>query len=185
MKRVLISGFTTFGKHTENSSEIITHSLKDCQITGVELQTCVLPVAFSSAFDRLKVEIESFKPDVVIALGLASNRTKIEIEKVAINLIDCEIPDNEGVLLQDHPIIENATSAYFSTLPIQELRNLNYPFPVSVSHSAGAYVCNYLMYRLMEFTKHSSMKAGFIHLPPLKNNSQEILAAIKQIIRES
>lgn len=184
MKRVLVSGFTTFGKHTENSSEIIVNQLKQTKLEGIDLHTCILPVAFSSAFDHLKFEIESFRPEIVIALGLAGNRSKIEIEKVAINLIDCDIPDNEGILLQNKSIVENGTPAFFSTLPIQELRKLQYSFPVTVSYSAGAYVCNYLMYRLMDFTKETNIKAGFIHLPPLKDNSQEILSAIQQIIKE-
>lgn len=184
MKRVLVSGFTTFGNHTENSSEVIVNLLKETKLEGVELRTCVLPVAFSNAFDHLKIEIEAFKPEVVIALGLAGNRSKIELEKVAINLIDCEIADNEGVLLQNTAILEKGAPAYFTTLPIQRLRTLQYPFPVNVSYSAGAYVCNYLMYRLMEFSKGSNIKAGFIHLPPLKDNSQDILSTIKQIIKE-
>jgi pyroglutamyl-peptidase len=184
MKRVLVSGFTTFGKHSENSSEIIVNHLKQTKLEGIDLRTCILPVAFSTSFDLFKVEIDSFKPEIVIALGLAANRTKIEIEKIAVNLIDCDVPDNEGIFLQDKFITEGGASAYFTTLPIQGLRALQYPFPVSVSYSAGTYVCNYLMYRLMEFTKQTNIKAGFIHLPPLKDNSQEILSTIKQIMNE-
>ncbi len=184
MKRVLVSGFATFGKHSDNSSEIIVNQLKQTNLDGIDLRTCILPVAFSNAFDYLKIEIEFFKPEIVIALGLAGNRSKIEIEKIAVNLIDCEIPDNEGIFLQDKPIKESGASAFFSTLPIQGLRTLKYPFPVTVSYSAGAYVCNYVMYRLMDFTKETNIKAGFIHLPPLNGNSQEILATIKHIIQE-
>lgn len=185
MKRVLVSGFTTFGKHTENSSEIIANLLRRDKLEGVELRTCILPVAFSSAFEHLKIEIEAFKPDIVIALGLAGNRTKIEIEKVAVNLIDCEIPDNEGKLWQDQPITQKGEPAYFSTLPIQKLRKLNYLFPVAISYSAGAYVCNYVMYRLLEYTQGTSIKAGFIHLPPLSEHEDKIHETILSIIRET
>lgn len=183
MKRVLVSGFTTFGSHSENTSEIIVNKLKHVSLSGVELQTCVLPVAFSTAFDQLKIEIQNFRPDVVMALGLAGNRKKIEIEKVAINLIDCEIPDNEGVLIQDRPVLDIGTTAYFSTLPIQELRQLDYRFPVAVSYSAGAYVCNYLMFRLLDFTKNTPMRAGFIHLPVLKDDEALILDSIQKMIQ--
>lgn len=183
MKRVLVSGFTTFGSHTENSSETIVHLLKDTKMEGIELHTCILPVAFSSAFDHLKVEIDAFKPDVVISLGLAGNRNNIEIEKVAINLIDCEIPDNEGVIIQDKAIIEDGAVAFFSTLPVHELRQHTYQYPVTVSFSAGAYVCNYLMYQLLHYTQKSHIKAGFIHLPPLRDNQDQILNTMLDIIK--
>ncbi len=176
--RVLVSGFTTFGSHTENSSEIIVNDLKAVIIPGIELHTTVLPVAFSRSWTHLKIEIDFFKPDVVICLGLARNRSKIELEKVAINLIHCEIPDNEGVLIQDQLINPEGPEAYFSTLPLRVMREVQTPFPVCMSFSAGAYVCNYLFYRLMEHAKGTSLKAGFLHVPNLGKNKEEIIQSL-------
>lgn len=181
--RVLVSGFTTFSTHTENSSEIIANELRSVQIPGIELHTTILPVAFSQSWEHLKGQIESFKPDVVICMGLAGNRSKIELEKVAINLIHCEIPDNEGVLIQDKLIIDGGAEAYFSTLPLKAMREVQTPYPVAMSFSAGAYVCNYLFYRLMEYTKGSGVRAGFVHLPPLGSSKSEILESILMLLK--
>ena len=181
--KVLISGFTTFGSHSENSSQIIADRIKTAQIPGIEIQTCILPVAFSSAFEHLKIEIESFKPDVVICLGLAGNRKHIDLEKVAVNLIHCEIPDNEGVHQEDMAINKHGPAAYFTTLPIKEMREVKTEFPVNMSLSAGSYVCNYLMYKTLEYTEGKGMKAGFIHLPNLGQDGDKIFNSLIEMLR--
>lgn len=181
--KVLISGFTAFGTHTENSSHIMAEHLKETQIPGITIHTVILPVSFNQAFEKLKTEIERFGPDYVICLGLAGNRQRICLEKVAINLIHCDIPDNEGILLKDKPIIAGGDSAYFSTLPLNEMLEVQTSFPVEMSLSAGAYVCNYVMYRLLDYVKDTKVKAGFIHLPHLKENRDAISASLVQVIR--
>ena len=179
--KVLISGFTIFSSHAENSSQIIAEILQQTKIPGIEIQTVVLPVSFSSAFNHLKNEIDNFEPDYVICLGLAGDRKKISLEKVAINFIHSSIPDNDGVKIEEMPISEGP-AAYFSTLPVKEMRELSSPFPVEVSFSAGAYVCNYLMYRTLEYLKETKIKAGFIHLPHLNENKSSILESIVGMI---
>lgn len=181
--RVLLSGFTVFGSHGENSSQIITERFKETKIPGLDLHTAILPVAFSSSFDHLKIEIDSFRPDVVICLGLAESRQKIEIEKVALNLIHCNQPDNEGVLLQDRKILEHGPDAYFSTLPIKAMRETQGPFPKEMSLSAGAYVCNYVMYRVLNYTEGKGIRAGFIHLPHLKENEEKIFSSMLEMLK--
>lgn len=181
--KVLITGFTVFSSHGENSSQIIAERFKNTKIDCFDIHTAILPVAFSSAFDYLKVEIDSFKPDVVICLGLAESRQKIEIEKVALNLIHCNQPDNEGVLLQDRKIMDDGPDAYFATLPIKAMRETQGSFPKEMSLSAGAYVCNYVMYRLLNYTEGKGIRAGFIHLPHLKENEDKIFSSMVEMLK--
>ncbi len=181
--KLLISGFTNFSTHTENSSQIMTEFLRETQIPNVSIHSVILPVSFDQAFEKLKIEIDNFGPDYVICLGLAGNRQKICLEKVAINLIHCDIPDNEGIFLKDKPIIAGEDSAYFSTLPLNEMLEVQTSFPVEMSLSAGAYVCNYVMYRLLDYVKDTNVKAGFIHLPHLKENREVISSSLVQLIR--
>lgn len=183
MKKVLISGFQPFGSHAENSSQIMAEQFKEVDIPGFEIRSIVLPVTFSSAFEHLKTAIEKFSPDSVICLGLADKRTAITLEKVAINLIHCKIPDNDGVTYLDQPIDETGPVAYFSTLPLKEMRDLKTTFPVEESYSAGTYVCNYLMYQVLNFLKDSDMKAGFIHLPHLKDKRDDIFHSLIRVIQ--
>ena len=180
--KILISGFQPFGNQAENSSQIIAQLLKTVQMPNLEIQTIILPVTFSRSFDILKTEIDHFKPDFVISLGLAGNRTVISLEKVAINFIHCEIPDNEGVAVLDQSILEGP-AAYFSTLPIQAMIELPTPFPMEFSFSAGTYVCNYVMFRLLDYLKDTQVKAGFIHLPHLNENRDQIFESLVSVLK--
>jgi pyroglutamyl-peptidase len=181
--KVLISGFTTFSDHTENSSQIITGLLKETKIDGIEIHTVILPVAFSSAFENLKIEIDTIKPDYVICLGLAQKREAINLEKVAINLIHCDIADNEGTFLKDVAILKNGPAAYFSTLPLESLLEVETPFPKKLSLSAGAYVCNFVMYRLLDYLNRTKVKGGFVHLPELNGDRERIYASIIKLLQ--
>ena len=182
MKKVLLSGFTTFDEHKENSSQIMVELFKDAKLDGIELKTKILPVTFAGAFEELKKEIDSFKPDYIVSLGLAGNRKAIELEKVGINLIHTRGTDNDGVSLQDTLIDEQGPVGYFSTLPLKKMREVETAFPVKMSFSAGAYVCNYLMYKTLQYTEGGKIKAGFIHLPHLNENQEAIFQSLKALL---
>jgi len=181
--KVLLTGFTTFDTYSENSSQLMAERFKNAKIDGFEIQTVILPVVFSSAFDYLKIELDSFKPDAVICMGLAGSREKISLEKVAINHIHCEIPDNEGVSIQEKPIREGGPDAYFATLPLKKMRETKTPFPVEMSFTAGTYLCNYIMYRALDYYRDSEARVGFIHLPLVKSNEEQIYDTLVEFIR--
>lgn len=155
----------------------------EARIDETEIRTVILPVAFSSAFEHLKVEIDSFRPDVVICLGLAGNRESIELERVAINLIHSDISDNEGIFRQDQLVVAGGPAAYFATLPIQQMLEVALPFQVKQSFSAGAYVCNYLMYRVLHYLKETKVRAGFIHLPHLKEDASQVFESLARMLK--
>lgn len=180
--KVLVSGFTTFSDHTENSSQVIAELLGKTQIPGIEIHSVILPVAFSNAFEVLKAEIDNFKPNFVICLGLAHKRLVICLEKVAINLIHCDIPDNEGVIQKDVAILENGPNAYFSSLPIEAMMEVATEFSTKLSFTAGAYVCNYVMYRLLDYIEGTEVKGGFIHLPEFNGDREKIHGAMVKLI---
>jgi pyroglutamyl-peptidase len=181
--KVLVSGFTTFSDHTENSSQVMAELLGKTIIPEIEIHSVILPVAFSNAFEVLKVEIDNFKPDYVICMGLAHKRLVICLEKVAINLIHCDIPDNEGVIEKDVAILENGPNAYFSTLPLEAMMDVATEFPTKLSFTAGAYVCNYVMYRLLDYLDGSKVKGGFVHLPELNGDRERIYASIIKLLQ--
>lgn len=183
MKKVLLSGFGTFDEHKENSSQIIAEMIRETKIDGLEIRVVILPVTFAKAFEDLKTEIDTFKPDYVVSLGLAGNRKAIELEKVAVNLIHTRGGDNDGVSLQDTLIDEKGPVGYFSTLPLIEMREVESEFPVKMSFSAGAYVCNYLMYKTLRYVEGMDAKAGFIHLPHLNDDKDKIFGSLLKMVR--
>ena len=168
MKTILVSGFEPFDNSTTNPSMDAVLALPD--ICGVfKIEKLILPVTFSGSFQLLEKTIHTTKPDAVICTGAAARRSAISLERVAINIADARIPDNEGYQPTDEKISPQGPAAYFSTLPLRQLLLClqNAGVPVEISNSAGTYVCNYLLYRLLDFLalKQTSVPAGFIHIP--------------------
>jgi pyroglutamyl-peptidase len=123
---------------------------------------------FRKSIACLVAAIEKEKPDAVLCVGQAGGRFDITPERVAINVDDARIPDNEGNQPVG-PIYEDGAAAYFATLPIkamvQKIREAG--LPSSVSNTAGTFVCNHLMYGLLYHIARSfpGVKGGFIHVP--------------------
>lgn len=113
--------------------------------------------------------MKKFNPDVVLNIGQTSERFDISIERVAINLDDARIPDNEGNQPIDETIRPDGSPAYFSSLPIKVIvENIkNSGIPVSVSNTAGTFVCNHIMYQNLYFIEKEFPQAigRFIHIP--------------------
>ena len=170
MTKVLLTGFEPFGNATSNpSGEIVK------QISGDNIVTAILPVAYTQSAERLLSLIEQHNPDVVICLGQAEGRTAITPERVAINLDDARLADNEGVLRNDVKILEDGPDAYFSTLPVNELVAAikAQGIPAAVSLSAGAFLCNHVFYVAQNKSAGSSIRSGFVHVPLMDSQAAE------------
>ena len=170
MTKVLLTGFEPFGTATSNpSGEIVK------QISGDNIVTAILPVAYTQSADRLLALIAEHNPDVVICLGQAEGRTAITPEKVAINLDDARLADNEGVLRNDVKILEDGPAAYFSTLPIKEMVDAIQAqgIPATVSLSAGAFLCNHVFYVAQNKFAGTKIRSGFVHVPLMDSQAPE------------
>jgi pyroglutamyl-peptidase len=113
--------------------------------------------------------IERHHPAIVLSVGQAGGRSRIGIERVAINVDDARIPDNAGAQPVDEKIAANGPPAYFATLPVKAMAHAVRAagIPAEVSNSAGTYVCNHVMYGVLHFLAASGnrARAGFIHVP--------------------
>ena len=98
------------------------------------------------------------------------------MERVAVNVQDADIPDNDGARPVDAPIVAGGPAAYLSTLPVRAavaaLRAAE--LPAQLSMSAGTYVCNHVFYGMMHLaaTGPHRCRAGFLHVPRLPGQSQ-------------
>jgi pyroglutamyl-peptidase len=168
--RILLTGFEPFGKASSNpSGEIVK------QISGENIVTAILPVAYAKSAERLLALIEEHNPDVVICLGQAEGRTEITPERVAINLDDARLADNEGVLRSDIKIIDGSPDAYFSTLPVKEIVEAIKAkgVPAAVSLSAGTFLCNHVFYVAQNKFAGTNVRSGFVHVPLMDSQSPE------------
>ena len=170
MTKVLLTGFEPFGKATLNpSGEIVK------QISGDNIVTAILPVAYAQSAERLLALIVEHNPDVVISLGQAEGRTHISPERIAINLDDARLADNEGVIRNDVPIVVGGPVAYESTLPIKDIvKAINdVGVPAAVSLSAGAFLCNHVFYVAQDHFKGTKVRSGFVHVPLMDEQAGE------------
>ena len=168
--RILLTGFEPFGNATTNpSGEIVK------QITMDNVFTAILPVAYTKSAEHLLALIAEHNPDVVICLGQAEGRTQITPEKVAINLDDARLADNEGVLRSDVKILEGGPDAYFSTLPVKDIVEAIKAkgVPAAVSLSAGAFLCNHVFYIAQNKFAGTHVRSGFVHVPLMDSQAPE------------
>lgn len=173
--RILITGFKPFDGQKVNPSWQAVCRMAD--MPGVEMIRRELPVEYFTARKLLQQMMDEFCPDCVLCTGQAGGRAKVSIERVAINLCEASIPDEAGVLLKGTPIVPGGENAYFSTYPHERMLDAlkAAEIPAAYSFTAGAYICNHVMYTALEAAqqKYPKMQAGFIHLPFLPEQTQE------------
>lgn len=166
--KILVSGFDPFGGESINPSIEAVKCLPDT-ILEVEIIKLEIPTVIGKSIDVLTQAVYDYKPDIVLCVGQAGGRSDITVERVAINVNDCRIKDNEGNQPIDEPIVSEGPDAYFLTLPIKSIvSNIQAQgIPASVSNTAGTFICNHVAYGMAHLakTKYPNMKTGFIHIP--------------------
>jgi pyroglutamyl-peptidase len=182
MLTVLLTGFEPFDGAAVNPSACAVLGLvAEAAPAGTRLAAEILPVSYARAGAALRAAALRHRPDVLIATGLAGGRAEISVERVAINVDDARIPDNDGVQRIDTPVVEGGPAAYFSTLPIKAaiaaIRAAG--VPAQVSQTAGTFLCNHIFYRACHLaaTELPGMRAGFVHLPLLPEQAAEVSGA--------
>lgn len=168
LKKLLLTGFEPFLKYKSNPTMNIVKALDGRVIGDYTVHSKVLSVEFKVAGEELMTYIEEVRPDAIISLGLAGGRSQVTPERIAINVNDGPA-DNSGYAPIDEEIIGGGPDGYFTTLPIRKMvESLQEEgLPATISNTAGAYLCNNIMYRSLHYAKQQqkSVRAGFIHIP--------------------
>jgi len=170
-KRVLITGFEPSGGDKINPSEMVARSLEGRLISGRPLSIRVLPAETRTMRERLEQTLLEEDPDIVIALGLFGGRTAMALERVAVNILDFEHPDNVGVMRKGDVITRGGADARLSNLPFERIVEAWHDngVPGYVSNSAGTSLSNQMLYELLGLTESSPTPviAGLVHCPYL------------------
>ncbi len=181
LPKVLVTGFAPFAGETINPSLEIARALDGEIVAAHRIIGAELPTEFARSLPTLDALIDKYHPALVLALGQAGGRGEISLERVAINLIDARIADNAGEQPVDVRIVENAPSAYFSTLPLKAMlvRLREAGIPAALSHSAGTFVCNQVFFGLAHVlaTQYPNTRGGFIHVPYLPQQAAQFVGA--------
>jgi len=116
--KIFVTGFSPFAGAKVNPAWEAVKRLPG-EIAGADIVRLQIPVAFVRDGEVLRDAIRSYRPDAVLCVGQAGGRAEISVERIAVNLMDSAIPDNDGVQPADMPICPHGKSAYFSTLPVK------------------------------------------------------------------
>ena len=156
MKKLLLTAFTPFDGERINPALEAVKLVKD-KIGNLEIIKLEVPTVFGKSIETVRE---------------AGGRAEITPERVAINLNDARIPDNEGNQPIDEPIFSDGENAYFSTLPVKAMVEAirKEGLPSSLSNSAGTYVCNHLMYGVLYFVHNEYCSHSVQYLSD--NNAQ-------------
>ncbi len=184
MKKLLITGFMPFNGEKINPSWQAVLML-DNQIGDYELTKMLVPVVFEKGAKAVIEKATNLYPDAILCIGQAGGRNAITPELIAINLRYAKIPDNDGNQPQDEPIIKGGENAYFTTLPARKIVGAinNLGIASNLSYSAGAYVCNDLLYNLLAYYKNTNIKVGFIHVPYCTEQNKEPCMELSIIVQ--
>ena len=166
--KVLVTGFDPFGGEPINPAWEAVKAMKDT-IAGAEIVKMQIPTVVGKSIENIHQKMKELQPDLVISVGQAGGRFGVTPERVAINVTDARIPDNEGNQPIDEPIFSDGPAAYFSNLPVkamvQAIKDAGYPSVLS--NSAGTYICNHVMYGILYYIEKEfpNVRGGFIHVP--------------------
>ena len=185
MKHLLITGFDPFGGESVNPAWETVCRLPDtignCRLTKLQI-----PTRFSAATEAVLAVAEADAPDVILCIGQAGGRSAITPERIAINLNDARIPDNGGFQPTEQPIDPEGPDGLFATVPVSAMAEAIRAagIPGQVSLSAGAFVCNDTLSRLLRHYAGTETRVGFIHVPFLPEQAKEGVPsmALEQII---
>ena len=166
--KALVTGFDPFGGDEVNPSSLAVGKLKK-RIAGIAVHTAELPTSYAKSAGVLRAAIDKVRPDIVLCVGQAGGRSELCLERVGINVQDARIRDNDGKQPIDKPVVKDGPAAYFATLPIKAcvaaMRKAG--LPAAVSNTAGTFVCNHILYSLMDIAQDhpAAFRGGFLHIP--------------------
>lgn len=184
MKKLLICGFMPFGGEDINPSWEAVKRLPS-EISEYSLTKMQIPVVFGEAYREVLNMAEKIVPDAILCIGQAGGRSAITPELVGINLRYAKIPDNKGNQPLDEPVASEGKVAYFSTLPVRKMAEAikSAGIPSELSYSAGAYVCNDLLYSLLSRFEGTETRVAFIHVPYIIEQEKTPSLSLDDVVR--
>ena len=186
---ILITGFEPFGGQSVNPSWEAVFALPE-RVGEHNLVKLHLPVEYGEAARRVLEKAKEVSPGAILCVGQAGGRDAVTPEVIGINLREGSIPDNAGAAPAGVPIDPGGPDGLFSTLPVREMVSAiqKRGIPAKLSYTAGAYVCNDLLYTLLNRFRGTSIRVGFVHVPyipsqgspslPLEQLTEALSAAI-------
>ncbi len=169
LEKLLLTGFDPFGGESINPASEAVLDLDGKTINGCKIIAEEIPTVYGKSAEKVKELIDGERPDVVLHIGQANGTHGIRVERVALNIDDARIEDNEGNKPEDEIIVDDGPTAYWTTIPtrriVEEVKEEG--IPSYLSYSAGTFVCNHVIYSTADHVEKNDLPIhyGFIHVP--------------------
>lgn len=174
---IRLAAFEPFGGRRRNAA------LEAARLVAArtDLDLVELPVRF----DRLASATRSLlrdTPDVLLLLGESKRARRLNIERVALNLIDARIADNGGRQPKDAKVVRSGPAAYFCTVDVRAALAAA-GRDAELSLSAGSFACNAALYHALH--RAESTRVGFVHVPASSRDmpTLRVARALERIVR--
>ena len=184
LRRALVTGFEPYGGRGSNPAYDVMRALDGKEIGGVTIVGRGLPVSYAALRQRIDELLGQVDPIAVLSLGLWPGEPVIRLERLAVNLTDFEIADNDGFIVTDGEVLGGGVLAMAATLPLREIERamLAAGIPVRISGTAGSFLCNACLYHFLYASASRAVRrlCGFMHVPYLPSQVAEILAGTRR-----
>ena len=173
-RKLLITGFDPFGGASINPAWEAVKLLPE-EIADFEVHKLEIPTVFGLATQKVLEKAAEIQPDVILCIGQAGGRAAVTPERIAVNIRDAKITDNAGNQPEGKFVAEEGPAAYFATVPVMAMADAIQAadLPGQVSNSAGAFVCNDTLYRLLSHFAGTGTRVGFVHVPHLPSQAKD------------
>jgi pyroglutamyl-peptidase len=180
----LLTGFEPYGGRGVNPAFEIMRRLDGAAIGDTKVVGRPLPVSYEALNENIETLLEELTPAAIVSVGLWPGEPMLRLERLAVNVADFEIPDNDGLVLSDATIQGNAQTAFMATLPLRAIEEalLSLGIPVRVSNTAGTFLCNATMFGFLQAlaARGRAVPCGFVHVPYLPSQVADILRKTRQ-----
>jgi pyroglutamyl-peptidase len=170
-RHILIAGFEPFAGDKISPSEMVARSFEGALLSGRPVASRVFPVETRNIHDRFEQALLTDHPDIVVLLSQFGGRTALSLERVAVNVLDFETPDNVGVMRKGDVVTRGGPEARISNLPFEKIVEAwtASGVPGYVSNSAGTFIGNQALYEMLGLTENAVPPAivGLVNLPYL------------------
>ncbi|MEM1356416.1 MAG: pyroglutamyl-peptidase I [Planctomycetota bacterium] len=167
---ILLTGFEPFNGSATNPAKRVVEELTGAgESLGVELTAALLPVDALKLPGILLPMLDQLRPAAVLHVGEAAGADKVRVERLAVNLLDFDYPDNTGRVIRDAPIQGDGPAARWATMDVRaaEAAISEAGLPVMLSASAGTFLCNQALYLSLMWSEAlgGNRQVGFLHIP--------------------
>lgn len=169
-RKILLTGFGPFPGVPVNASDALARRLSQRakqRFPTVNFVAATLPTEWTTAPLMLESLLSTHKPDISLHFGVSHMADGFVVETSARNAA-ANVDACGAVPLSDQ-LMPNQPAERLTTLPAARIVNRlkRMGLPASLSHDAGAYLCNAIYYHSLHINTHvnASAESAFIHIP--------------------